>query len=111
MCSDNLHRPTQHTHGSALTILLDGDTDGIRLLTRRAGGRPNSYGLSAFLLAHHQGRKKLIFQVFKRVDIPKPKGFVGGHGVDDLLLHRKSTRLNSSNVAISYAVFCLKKKI
>src|SRR5690625_6297364 len=27
------------------------------------------------------------------------------HGVD-----RKSTRLNSSHVAISYAVFCLKKK-
>src|SRR5437660_10526865 len=30
-----------------------------------------------------------------------------GHG---LLQDRKSTRLNSSHVAISYAVFCLKKK-
>src|SRR5439155_20320481 len=30
----------------------------------------------------------------------------GGRGV----LDRKSTRLNSSHVAISYAVFCLKKK-
>src|SRR5437870_8329180 len=28
----------------------------------------------------------------------------------DRLLDRKSTRLNSSHVAISYAVFCLKKK-
>src|SRR5207253_10791161 len=28
-----------------------------------------------------------------------------------LVLDRKSTRLNSSHVAISYAVFCLKKKI
>src|SRR5690625_346719 len=28
----------------------------------------------------------------------------------DILLDRKSTRLNSSHVAISYAVFCLKKK-
>src|SRR5690625_4387774 len=27
------------------------------------------------------------------------------------VLDRKSTRLNSSHVAISYAVFCLKKKI
>src|SRR5690625_5489748 len=27
-----------------------------------------------------------------------------------ILLDRKSTRLNSSHVAISYAVFCLKKK-
>src|SRR5690606_40530757 len=30
---------------------------------------------------------------------------------DALLLDRKSTRLNSSHVKISYAVFCLKKKI
>src|SRR5690625_6069674 len=28
-----------------------------------------------------------------------------------LVIDRKSTRLNSSHVAISYAVFCLKKKI
>src|SRR5271166_6964136 len=34
-----------------------------------------------------------------------PSG-VGRNGVGD----RKSTRLNSSHVAISYAVFCLKKK-
>src|SRR5690625_6757726 len=33
------------------------------------------------------------------------------HLVDlDAALDRKSTRLNSSHVAISYAVFCLKKK-
>src|SRR5437667_7922016 len=32
--------------------------------------------------------------------------FVIGPGVD-----RKSTRLNSSHITISYAVFCLKKKI
>src|SRR5438067_10771221 len=29
----------------------------------------------------------------------------------DILPDRKSTRLNSSHVSISYAVFCLKKKI
>src|SRR5689334_23529906 len=29
---------------------------------------------------------------------------------DELLLDRKSTRLNSSHSSISYAVFCLKKK-
>src|SRR5690625_5621144 len=32
----------------------------------------------------------------------------GGH--PDIVPDRKSTRLNSSHVAISYAVFCLKKK-
>src|SRR5690625_6156448 len=31
-------------------------------------------------------------------------------GSFDLMIDRKSTRLNSSHVAISYAVFCLKKK-
>src|SRR5690625_6054731 len=30
--------------------------------------------------------------------------------INDLIKDRKSTRLNSSHVAISYAVFCLKKK-
>src|SRR5699024_11665330 len=35
----------------------------------------------------------------------------GVHGRSELLLpDRKSTRLNSSHVSISYAVFCLKKK-
>src|SRR5262245_66338302 len=33
-----------------------------------------------------------------------------GHGGVPLLLDRKSTRLNSSHLGISYAVFCLKKK-
>src|SRR5256885_5518883 len=34
------------------------------------------------------------------------------HGLEgpDLALDRKSTRLNSSHLVISYAVFCLKKK-
>src|SRR3989442_5934867 len=35
---------------------------------------------------------------------------LGAKGVVELELDRKSTRLNSSHVRISYAVFCLKKK-
>src|SRR5690625_4050113 len=35
---------------------------------------------------------------------PAPEGLLGD------VVDRKSTRLNSSHVAISYAVFCLKKK-
>src|SRR5690349_23466731 len=34
----------------------------------------------------------------------------GGYQLPDRELDRKSTRLNSSHVEISYAVFCLKKK-
>src|SRR5439155_24525533 len=36
----------------------------------------------------------------------RPRGALAGRSARD----RKSTRLNSSHVAISYAVFCLKKK-
>ena len=46
-----------------------------------------------------------------------PEGFWGeaAEAIDwykrwDKVLDRKSTRLNSSHVVISYAVFCLKKK-
>src|SRR5207245_6127438 len=35
---------------------------------------------------------------------------IPGKGQADMLLDRKSTRLNSSHGSISYAVFCLKKK-
>src|SRR5690625_6341660 len=38
-----------------------------------------------------------------------PSVLVGSH-YDSVPQDRKSTRLNSSHVAISYAVFCLKKK-
>src|SRR5690625_6850349 len=37
-------------------------------------------------------------------------GTVGGWDMEMPGADRKSTRLNSSHVAISYAVFCLKKK-
>src|SRR5262245_62989506 len=32
------------------------------------------------------------------------------NAADDVVVDRKSTRLNSSHLGISYAVFCLKKK-
>src|SRR5690349_23661968 len=46
--------------------------------------------------------------------VPSPKQFLGyyiGDGTPETTGDRKSTRLNSSHVEISYAVFCLKKKI
>src|SRR5690625_6009720 len=58
-------------------------------------------GLAAELEARRQSRGEIC-----------PHGSEAGiSGEVDLLLgDRKSTRLNSSHVAISYAVFCLKKK-
>src|SRR2546426_9308570 len=46
-----------------------------------------------------------VVQQGVRVGAGCPLGF--GHGEDS---DRKSTRLNSSHLVISYAVFCLKKK-
>src|SRR5690606_41179700 len=39
-----------------------------------------------------------------------PSGIIGSEIRDRVIADRKSTRLNSSHVKISYAVFCLKKK-
>src|SRR5437868_8893922 len=53
--------------------------------------------------------REIIGDVHQRRDRPLPRGL-------EPALHpfgrrdRKSTRLNSSHVSISYAVFCLKKK-
>src|SRR5258705_4951959 len=47
------------------------------------------------------------FRPFSFPPLPSPKSF-GGFFV--LRADRKSTRLNSSHLGISYAVFCLKKK-
>src|SRR5690625_6249522 len=43
-------------------------------------------------------------------NLDKPSIMVGTGIWDFIQVDRKSTRLNSSHVAISYAVFCLKKK-
>src|SRR5690625_6450852 len=49
------------------------------------------------------------FYHYLRDDLIEATAFqVSEHSLE--LLDRKSTRLNSSHVAISYAVFCLKKK-
>src|SRR5690606_39826420 len=60
-----------------------------------------------------QGAKAEVQETSIKLDLPAVPDFVmpqpnpdGTHPVQD----RKSTRLNSSHVKISYAVFCLKKK-
>src|SRR5438874_7248073 len=52
-------------------------------------------------------------QVLSPLDLERLIGLTGGNimqGAMGPLSDRKSTRLNSSHVEISYAVFCLKKK-
>src|SRR5256885_4474462 len=45
-----------------------------------------------------------------RLQIQRPAATQGWFAVGILCQDRKSTRLNSSHLVISYAVFCLKKK-
>src|SRR5437868_8651274 len=49
-----------------------------------------------------RGRFRLLPRPARRHDLARWRPYLGD---------RKSTRLNSSHVSISYAVFCLKKKI
>src|SRR3712207_6913187 len=46
-----------------------------------------------------------------RVPCPGLTVDMGAHGAPERVPDRKSTRLNSSHANISYAVFCLKKKM
>src|SRR5204863_6234903 len=56
----------------------------------------------------HNGERQCI-AVDAQITEPT-RGSIHGVGTDGGTLDRKSTRLNSSHVEISYAVFCLKKK-
>src|SRR5438067_11325750 len=63
-----------------------------------------------------QHGRSAVDQIARRDAVPAPEPGVDlGHACRDRRRHghrrdRKSTRLNSSHVSISYAVFCLKKK-
>src|SRR5690625_6954316 len=65
----------------------------------------------------HKGKSKIMTNNDGKRYIPSvvlidPSGkVIVGENARSALIDRKSTRLNSSHVAISYAVFCLKKKI
>src|SRR5690625_6905175 len=76
----------------------------------RSTGGPTSIDNGQGACAHDNGKEE-HFRSVRR--IPQPPG--GGHRVEwtspnGISRDRKSTRLNSSHVASSYAVFCLKKK-
>src|SRR2546426_347626 len=105
---DHVHRGTQIVgdavhpaviHGPARAPTLEDRRDGPPQLDRRIFGE----GKSGFRLDDGLELARQGFQV------------VGGEGhvplrVAAALEDRKSTRLNSSHLVISYAVFCLKKK-
>src|SRR5439155_14988457 len=70
------------------------------------GGTDKSYGIQVARLA---GVPKLVLERAKEILRNLEESELTPEG-DVRQADRKSTRLNSSHVAISYAVFCLKKK-
>src|SRR2546426_5634247 len=81
-------------------------------VTRRCSRRSLSQaGSSAFTTSRPSGARYCTsFEGFMVVEvIARQVGEDGGAELESLQ-DRKSTRLNSSHLVISYAVFCLKKK-
>src|SRR3989454_2556327 len=58
----------------------------------------------------HDNRRMQPFPLYVDRAEGAYKWDVDGHRYVDYWIDRKSTRLNSSHLVISYAVFCLKKK-
>src|SRR5207253_4107313 len=65
---------------------------------------------SALRIRGGAGAVRVVLQRVSRAEVRVNGRVTGKIGVGFLVLDRKSTRLNSSHVASSYAVFCLNKK-
>src|SRR5690606_34882484 len=91
---------------------LDSDNtwepDFLELMVRfvRRGGHRVAYAMSALEEQGGQGRRRYRGMPYSR------EALLERNYIDCIVVlqDRKSTRLNSSHVKISYAVFCLKKK-
>src|SRR5699024_11627293 len=99
-----------HTKPSNLTMLCkyhngvnNDDPDGQR--NKRRPGKPKRGKPNRGRMRRHRGKVRLQTPGGKLVANTHHVSSMGAMNLD-----RKSTRLNSSHVSISYAVFCLKKK-
>src|SRR5437899_8736550 len=74
-------------------------------------GQKDAKRAVAIALRNRMRRQKLAPDLAEEI-IPKNIIMIGptGVGKTEIARDRKSTRLNSSHLGISYAVFCLKKK-
>src|SRR5256885_10750755 len=78
-------------------------------MTWEAGERPKAEGLRP--QPGEESPKAEVLRPKAEASDSDPSPHSGGPPAPDLgLRDRKSTRLNSSHLVISYAVFCLKKK-
>src|SRR5256885_8306842 len=73
------------------------------------GGWARLDGMSVMLIGHQKGRDTKE-NLHRNFGMAHPEGYRKALRLMGLAEDRKSTRLNSSHLVISYAVFCLKKK-
>src|SRR5699024_8689080 len=113
-----LKTPIEKIPDEHLNILLFGDEEPIPLTVQYGSYGARNYkvmysGLFNFLedhTGHHNLDKGNVDDYRRKIRCPTCKG--ARLKKESLFFRdRKSTRLNSSHVSISYAVFCLKKKI
>src|SRR5690606_41668926 len=88
----------------ALPIFLEGLLDGLFHIARADGQVQETELAYLEKVAEYFGLSQADWERIRAANM--------GPAEDDpyVILDRKSTRLNSSHVKISYAVFCLKKK-
>src|SRR5439155_18088049 len=98
-----LQRPQRG--GEAHLELVPIDVDGERL-ARRPAGRDLVHVVLVVVVG-----EEVEVQVLAYIPLREQRQATDVLDRLDVFGDRKSTRLNSSHVAISYAVFCLKKKI
>src|SRR5690606_39540791 len=101
------HGDHQHLHSFPTRRSSDLAYERLNCYNRRNKAGPLATGLSALDEGRAAGARPRMVRMRglepPRLAAPEPKS---GASTRD----RKSTRLNSSHVKISYAVFCLKKK-
>src|SRR3989454_2169942 len=113
----NYAPPNEVPEGNPFVILIVG-VNGVGKTTTigKLAHRFNSAGKKVMLCASDTFRAAAVEQLeiwANRADVPIIKQKAGADPsavLFDALQDRKSTRLNSSHLVISYAVFCLKKK-
>src|SRR5690625_1593098 len=93
--------------GSDIDAAINSNANIVFLLTG------NLLNVKEYIAKLKQGQKKVFLHLdfidglrYRKSSIE----FIAKKWEPDGIIDRKSTRLNSSHVAISYAVFCLKKK-
>src|SRR5690625_1466237 len=101
------------SHGPSLVGVIEGIPAGIAITTSEVqkvlARRRLGHGRGA-RMAFEQDQVRVIGGIRHGVTMGSPIAIEIGNTEWPKWEDRKSTRLNSSHVAISYAVFCLKKK-